>query len=187
MLRSGAYLQLNMEPAHEFQDVLDASPFLSAASSSCSIAPRQGFHFTASCNISFSSQHPPHTYALFTLPTTLFVDRYELEQRYIDNNGPHGRVWGEANLELPLASPKLDPRGSAILFTLEGKHREHFDMPLHARYLLPRKDASHEKPLEFIDISAPRIFASDGTCLRSKHFTQVFMPNYLLGIFSSYL
>lgn len=145
---------------------LEASEVLPEASSGCAITPHRGSHFQISCSV--TSRPASSTYALFVLPPSLFVDKYELEQRCIDNDGPCAQVWGETNLELPLASDRLDMRGSAVLLTLEGDYLTKFDMPLHARYALPSGGETSPRTHVTIDISEPRFFVSKSACLRMR-------------------
>jgi hypothetical protein len=151
-----------MDPISGLFEALDASQLLSGSSASCMIAPQQSFHFTISCNCTYTSEKPSTAYALFLLPVSLFADRYELEQRFVDGDGPHARVWGETNLELPLASPRLNTRGSAVLLALLGKHSDWFCMPVHARYLLPTEADDTEGDIATIDIPLPKLFTSNG-------------------------
>jgi len=167
----------NMDAISGLFEALDASPTLLGSSVSCMISPHQSFHFTISCNCSFSStpvKPPPpsynNVYALFLLPVSLFVDRYELEQRFVDGDGPRAQVWGETNLELPVASPSLNPDGSAVLLTLQGRHHDQFHMPLHARYLLPVEEADDVRgDIEIIDVPLPKLFTSNGALRRVRH------------------
>lgn len=159
-----------MEAVSGLFQALDGSPTLLGTSASCRVFPPQSFHFTISCNSSFTSDTPSNAYALFLLPVSLFVDRYELNQRFVDGEGPRAQVWGETNLELPVASPKLNPAGSAVLLALQGKHYNQFHMPLHARYLLPVEADDTRGVIAVIDVPLPRLFASDGEqCLFNCH------------------
>lgn len=155
-----------METVQYFISSLEVSKPLHAAYSACDIAPRRGYHFQVSCNVSSSTHSGSEIYAFFVLPPSVFVDKYELEQRCIDNDGPCAQVWGETNLELPLASERLDMRGSAVLLTLEGEYSSKFDMPLHARYTLPIGGGGSRNAHDMIEISEPRFFVSE-----SAHFS----------------
>lgn len=156
-----------MERVQPFLSSVASSPPAEGASSSCTVSPRQSLHFTLSCNISYaSSSSLPHLHALLALPVSVFVDPYELEQRAQDEDGPLMRVWGETNLELPVASPKLDQRGSAILLTLENEFRNAFSVPFHARYLLPSgsEPKANVRTHETVELQYPTFFSSDGMC-----------------------
>lgn len=159
-----------MDPASGLFEALDASPTLPETSVSCMITPQQSFHFTIMCNCTYASasDKPPNAYALFSLPVSLFVDKYELEQRFVDGDGPRAQVWGETNLELPLASSRLNTRGSAVLLTLRGEHCDRFHMPLHARYLLPAEADDAGVDIVTIDISLPKLFTSNGVYNRYR-------------------
>lgn len=107
------------------------------------VKPKQGFHFT------FQNYIPTHQFAqksdkcafyvLHSLPPHVFVDPYELEQRLHDNVGAPFRVWGETNLELPVSSVN---EGSLVLLG-PLKAEQHVELPFHARYVRPQKNATH--------------------------------------------
>jgi len=130
------------------------------------ISPSQGFHFIISDLITPNEVQSPVRdgnctfYILHGLPSDVFIDPYELNQRIQDRIMPSFvGIWGETDLELPVAT--VDPdRGSSILFgpfspvlSARDAPPDHLpyrsqpksgaaeileiDFPLHARYPLP--------------------------------------------------
>lgn len=144
-----------MEEIQAFYDSIKGHPSVSDPTFNCSQSSPQGFHFTITCQLhSVPANDPNSFHALLYLPTSLFFDTYELEQRSSDGDGPVTRIWGETNLELPLASEKLDWRGSFALLELGSAFRESFSLPLHARYLMP-SGRTHGR----VDVEWPIVFA----------------------------
>lgn len=110
---------------------------------SASLSPITGFHTISTIVINNTEQSPPHQHLhiLYLLPSSVFVDRYELEQKHHDGDLPPFDVWGETNLELPLQA--VQKGGSALLLTLGTigpvKEFEVVEVPLHMRYTIPEK------------------------------------------------
>ena len=113
---------------------------MSMPTTTAQVKPEQGFHFA------FHVSVPVHLkgdkcalYVLHALPSQVFVDPYELEQRWQDNIGSPFRVWGETNLELPVSSVS---EGSLVLLG-PLKPDQQVEMPFHARYPRPLRNATH--------------------------------------------
>lgn len=166
----------------------EASPKLTY---NCTQSPSlQGFHFMLSCQVLFPSMSssafttPHHSQshdetkllqnlqALLYLPTSLFFDPYELDQRAAEGYGPPVlQLEGETNLELPIAAASaqagalLDERGSYALFDLgNGSGSEsgwRFEIPVHARYLMPSKEGE-KRTHESLKVNWPILFSAEG-------------------------
>src|SRR5260221_11417096 len=122
-----------------------------------SISPTAGFHTKSFVSIQHRSPTVPQNhclYVLYILPSAVFVDPYELEQRRRDGYLPSFKVLGETNLELPLEA--VDEGGSALLLTLHPEFSINtIEVPLHMRYMPP---VNGEVSLVHIRVSWPNVF-----------------------------
>ncbi|PVG02768.1 hypothetical protein CPB86DRAFT_750624 [Serendipita vermifera] len=140
-----------------------------------SISPLQGLHFMVHNAVPDKLEgYTPSKCNLFTLyrfSQDVFVDPYELEQRFQDGVLPKSQVWGETDLELPVSAVE---EGSLVLLgplatTLD------FDLPIHARYPLPSTTESHATVL----IQTPQVLT---VCTgrhekkRRQSHEQLFLP-----------
>jgi hypothetical protein len=108
-----------------------------------SVSPLQGLHFmvhnSVPDNLEGYTPSKCNLYTLHRFSRDVFVDPYELEQRFQDKVLPKSQVWGETDLELPVSAVE---EGSLVLIGPLGSTLD-FDLPIHARYPLPSTTESH--------------------------------------------
>lgn len=117
-----------------------------------SVQPGRAFHSTLSTTVVFDPLEDCVFFALYSLPQSIIIDRYELSDRRLSFE-----FWGEPNLELPVFA--LDQTANSLLLinvtsTVAHAKQLVIDIPVHARYGEPSiTPAPHT-----ISISSPACF-----------------------------
>ncbi|KAF9228650.1 hypothetical protein BS17DRAFT_772296 [Gyrodon lividus] len=104
-----------------------------------SLDPHHGLHSTLSTNIGLDYPAPDcSVFALYTLPPSIIIDRYELIDRHLSFE-----FWGESNLELPVFAVNQISNSLLLLNATPTDSRSKevsVDIPVHARYGIPGRD-----------------------------------------------